>query len=78
MWDGAYPNNMEGTLTPSGWLDHNYGYDELEVLRKNSREAWECSDCGRLAVFEKDSNKAVFYKPEGHDGKGLFKWLDDN
>ncbi len=34
------------------------------VIQKQCPEYWECPECGRFAIFEMNSNRVKWWKPE--------------
>lgn len=63
----------------NGWLMSDIEQDALpEILEDTtelinlSRDVWECTQCGRLAIGNRIDNSVIWYKPEAGGYAGLF------
>lgn len=69
--DVAQPNDMEGYLLTSRQHDQIAESPDDAIssgkIMDISKEVWECSECGRLAIFMPRSNRAIWFSPESGD-----------
>lgn len=85
--NGQTPSDTVGSLVTGNDLEGFYGAEEVDEclsLLRQSRDVWECHQCGRLAVAvpeQKDPCAVKWYHPENGKPGALMAFevnLSDN